>query len=374
MMGAQSLHQNRLDGRGISIAVLDSGFNGYRNELGRALPRGVTVKSFRVDGNLEAKSSLHGLTCAEIVHSVAPGAELLLANWEPDSPKHFLQAVRWAKEQGAKVISCSIVMPGWSDGVGGGEVHRQLREILGDPSDPQTPIFVSAVGNLAERHHRANYRDDGNGWHRFNKRSELKVTPWGSNPVCIELTHSGEAQYRLHVYDGNGREVGTRFGPAAEGVHGHSVRFFPDSMEDYSLRVEKIRGNVETPFRIMVLSADLEESQARGSLSFPADGDRILAVGAVDEREKRISYSGCGGENTKPACVAMVPFPTTVQPAFSGTSAAAPQVAGLIGLLWSSEPKAASGTIRERLLKNCKDLGPNGLDWETGHGLIRAPR
>src|SRR6266542_176992 len=82
----------------------------------------ATVRSFRNDGNLEARDSQHGILCAEVLHALAPEAELLLANWEPDRPDRFLDAVRWAKEQGAKIISCSLIMPSWSDGEGGGAV------------------------------------------------------------------------------------------------------------------------------------------------------------------------------------------------------------------------------------------------------------
>src|SRR5947209_11004517 len=42
-------------GKGIKIAILDTGFRGYRDFLGKALPTNVTVKSFRKDGDLEAR-------------------------------------------------------------------------------------------------------------------------------------------------------------------------------------------------------------------------------------------------------------------------------------------------------------------------------
>ena len=47
----------------------------------------VTVHSFRSDGNLEAKDSQHGILCGEVVHAIAPQAELLFANWDPEQPR-----------------------------------------------------------------------------------------------------------------------------------------------------------------------------------------------------------------------------------------------------------------------------------------------
>src|SRR5438552_2794477 len=92
-LGVDRWHQTGYRGRGVKIAILDTGFRGYRAHLDRALPAQVTPKSFRSDGNLEAKDSQHGILCAEVLHSLAPEAELLLANWEPDRSDQFLDAV-----------------------------------------------------------------------------------------------------------------------------------------------------------------------------------------------------------------------------------------------------------------------------------------
>src|SRR5438105_3434055 len=112
-LGVTRWHADGYRGRGVKVAILDSGFRGYRAHLGKALPARVGVRSFRLDGNLEAKDSQHGILCAEVVHAMAPEAELLLANWEPDRPDKFLEAVRWARQQGARIISCSMIMPSW---------------------------------------------------------------------------------------------------------------------------------------------------------------------------------------------------------------------------------------------------------------------
>ena len=81
----------------MKVAILDSGFRGYRAHLGKALPDTVLVQSFRADSNLEAKDSQHGILCGEVVHALAPEANLLFANWDPDKPEQFLQAARWAR-------------------------------------------------------------------------------------------------------------------------------------------------------------------------------------------------------------------------------------------------------------------------------------
>src|SRR5262249_34188481 len=130
-LGVERWHAEGYRGRGVKVAILDSGFRGYRAHLGHALPDRVTCRSFRPDGNLEAKDSQHGILCGEVIHALAPEAELLFANWEPDRADEFLQAARWAREQGARILSCSLIMPSWSDGEGGGLVHEALAGIVG---------------------------------------------------------------------------------------------------------------------------------------------------------------------------------------------------------------------------------------------------
>ena len=370
--GVQSIHERGVQGKGMRVAVLDSGFRGYREHSGKNLPLQLEVRSFREDGDLEAKSSLHGLLCAEIVHRVAPEAELLLANWEPDSPKHFLKAVQWAKDQGAKIISCSMVMPGWSDGRGHGSVHEELQVILGNTNDPKSVLFIAAVGNLAQRHWQGDFHDDGRGFHEWKRgKSEQELVPWGGAAISVEISSASPEEYRLHIEDRpEGIEVGKRFPLPAKGIHGHALRFLPEVGHHYRLRVERLQEKTE-PFRLIVLGASLEVATRSGSVVFPADGENVLGVGAVDEKGNRLAYSGCGSLNNKPDCVASVPFPTRIEAGFSGTSAATPQVAGLAALYWSLEKDPNPEKIRSRILRSCQDLGEVGVDCETGHGQVR---
>src|SRR5262249_18495226 len=95
-LGIDRWHAAGYRGRGVKVAIPDSGFRGYLHQRGKALPACVTVHSFRRDGNLEARNSQHGILCGEVIHTLAPEAELLFANWEPRRPDRFLEAVRWA--------------------------------------------------------------------------------------------------------------------------------------------------------------------------------------------------------------------------------------------------------------------------------------
>ena len=56
----------------------------------------------------------------------------------------------------------------------------------------------------------------------------------------------------------------------------------------------------------------------------------------------------------------------------SGTSMAAPHVAGAVALIWSLAPHATAERVRSVLLSTATDLGAPGFDLTYGYGLINA--
>jgi subtilisin family serine protease len=382
-LGIERWHRHSRRGQGVKIAILDSGFRDYRNFLGKGLPAKVTVRSFRKDQNLEARDSQHGILCGEILHALAPEAELLLANWETDDAQAFLDAVRWAKAEGAKIISCSLIMPGWSDGEGGGGVHRALQEVLGNGRSARDVMCFASAGNVAERHWFGDFAPNDSGWHQWKDdvtRNVLK--PWGDDRVAVEFYGTVRSTYEIHViHERTGKPVGTATlrMDAAQTWGRAQVRFEPEPDSAYYLRVRRLddrAGSKREAFHVVVLGASLETMTSRGSIPFPGDGATVYAVGAVDAQKRRASYSSCGPNSIlpKPDFVATVPFPSLCrQHPFSGTSAAAPQAAGLAALLWSHYPCWTPNQIHQKMRETALDLGPPGHDYDTGYGLIRLP-
>ena len=383
-------------GQGIKIAVIDTGFRGYRDHLGKTLPAQVRTHCFRDDGNFEAKNSQHGILCAEVLHAVAPQAEIMLVTWEPDSSDSFLNAVRWAKESGARVISCSIIMPSWSDGDGGGEFHRKLKRILAGSSQLDSSfraggtmrprndesagsdrvLFFACAGNTALRHWAGKFHAGVDGFHEWEPgKTGNPVQPWGRERVSVELYGPAECRYEIIVRDENGQEV-SRSHPFP-GSQGPSVaaRFIPLPQSTYQAQVCLTRGKPGN-FHLVVLGGSLGTITSQGSVACPADGPEVIAVGAVTPGGRRLDYSSCGVDYQmlKPDFVAPVPFPTTIRSqAFTGTSAAAPQAAGLAAVLWSRHPKWPAEEVHAALIKSARDVGPPGPDCETGYGLIALP-
>lgn len=378
-LGADRWHAAGFRGQGIKVAVLDTGFRGYRTFLGTVLPPRVTVRSFRDDGNLEGKDSQHGIMCAEAIHALAPDAELLLANWDWDCPDQFLEAVRWARQQGARVISCSCIMPSWSDGDGKGAIHRALAALLGPGSAPDDLLCFASAGNTTDRHWGGTFKDSGDGFHEWQPgRKDNLLSPSGEEPVVLELyAHPGNV-YALYVYDeSTGKEVEhARTTGQREDRSSVAVRFPPHVDRTYRVRVRLLHGP-GGPFHLTTTYGTLSVTIARNNICFPADGATVVAMGAVDDRGQRQPYSACGPNSSrpKPDFVAAVPVPSQLRARpFGGTSAAAPQGAALAALLSSRHPSWSPDQVRAALRTAACDLGPPGHDFETGYGLLRLPR
>jgi len=103
VIGVTSWHNSGLTGKGVKVGVIDLGFQGYSSLLGTELPALVNVRVFGGDIN----SDNHGTACAEIIHDIAPEAELYLAAIS-DMDVDFHNAISWFESQGVDVISSSI--------------------------------------------------------------------------------------------------------------------------------------------------------------------------------------------------------------------------------------------------------------------------
>jgi subtilisin family serine protease len=357
----------------VTVLIVDSGFRGWHSYLGQVLPSAVLTKSFRTDNSLEARDSCHGVLCGEVIHALAPDAELLFANWESDDVASFVHAVEWGKQHGARVLSCSVIMPCWSDGEGGGPIHAALTRVMGTGEAAGDMLGIACAGNTAQRHWSGRFRRGADGCHEWVPGQTWNaVTPWGEDRVSVELCCPLGAGYAVQVVN---TVTGTEIGRAAADPGGFCavVRFVPTSGARYAVRVWP-GTSPAGPFHLSVLSGWLERCTPRGSIPFPADGPEFAAVGAIDGEGHRAAYSSCGpnGARPKPDFVAEVPVWIAAKSSpFSGTSAAAPQAAGLAALVLSRHPDWSPMKVRSALRQAAVDIAPPGHDAETGYGRLR---
>jgi hypothetical protein len=118
-IGGSLSHSQGVTGQGVKIAVIDIGFeNVIQAYLQGELPN-ATTKDFSGLGFYSAGSGEHGTACAEIVHDVAPAAELVLLR--VDAIADLALAVIWSVDNDVDVISHSLGF--LSSGIGDGRAR-----------------------------------------------------------------------------------------------------------------------------------------------------------------------------------------------------------------------------------------------------------
>ena len=122
---------------------------------------------------------------------------------------------------------------------------------------------------------------------------------------------------------------------------------------------------------LIVASAGNNGVQQGDSMTYPAKFKEVIAVGAVDEQNNRASFSSAGTEMDLVAPGVNI-YSTQKDGTYgikSGTSMAAPHVAGVAALLWSKNLKLSNSTISGLLDLSALDIGDATI---YGNGLVDA--
>jgi subtilisin family serine protease len=366
----------------IRVGILDLGFAGHQGLLGRELPASVTARSFHPDG-IDGGGEVHGTACAEIVHDMAPDAQLFLANFETAS-QHG-QAVDWLISQGVNVISYSLGWPNIGPGDGRGPINEHVLRAVGAGIE-----WVGAAGNEARTHWEGTFSDpDGNGFHNFTGTDEGNSVFLRAGDLFIAFLNwddwfSSSQDYDLYIVDPSGRLIafsdnvqsGTQ--PPVE-----LAGLIAPTTGNYFVAIHRFSASrsakLETFFVVTSESVNrLQYVVPAGSLMIPADTPGAIAVGATfwrdDTAEPFSSQGPTSDGRVKPDLAAPDGVDTASYlaegEAFFGTSASAPHVAGAIALLKSSFGIYSLDQVVEILFGRAFDRGPAGKDNQYGEGRV----
>ncbi|NOK58989.1 MAG: hypothetical protein GFH25_541218n20 [Chloroflexi bacterium AL-N10] len=391
------------EGQGVRIGVMDTGFTGYSSLLGTDLPASVQARSF-IDGetSVESGNDPHGTACAEIIHDIAPEAELYLAR--VGTTFDIEEAVNWFISQDVDIISSSIGFYNQTPGDGTGAIADLVSR-----ASQEGILWITAAGNDREAHWSGpftdangdqaldfgdspvNYFVDENGdpaavragfpirvyarwsdWTNVDQDYDLFLVRWNSAEERWEiLSQSTDFQ------DGQAGQRPTEF---VAGVTTGASTFYGYVIARANADDTKpVNFDVFTP---NFLSAFVNVPER--SLANLADVPDAITVAALDITAPypQESYSsegptnGPGGVATggfiKPdiAAFANVSTESYDDPKFNGTSSATPHVAGAAAVVWSANPRYTNGEIELFLRANAVDMGNPGNDSQFGVGRL----
>lgn len=110
------------------------------------------------------------------------------------------------------------------------------------------------------------------------------------------------------------------------------------------------------------------------NILYPAKYNKVIAVGALDEKNERASFSSYGFdmELVAPGVSINSTSLNNQYATSSGTSMSAPHVTGVAALIKSYNNSLTNTQIRNKLRNDAFDLGDNDWDWSYGYGLVQA--
>lgn len=118
---------------------------------------------------------------------------------------------------------------------------------------------------------------------------------------------------------------------------------------------------------LLVASAGNNGYNSKGTITYPAAYDSVIAVGAVDQQNNRASFSSVGRQLELMA--PGVGIQSGGYAVYSRTSMAAPHVTGVAALVWQAKPYLTNIQLRNTLNQTAVPLGDS---FSYGKGLVNA--
>ncbi|PWR75309.1 NosD domain-containing protein [Methanospirillum stamsii] len=380
------------DGSGIIVGVISNGAKGISDAQNTGdLPDNVVV--------LKDGRGSEGTAMMEIIHDIAPNATLLYHDFGGGKDEKFIEAFHNLIQAGASIIVEDVgnyEVPYFEDGT----IAAGINDIL---KNNQEIIIISAAGNFADVHYQGMFLDTGDGYHSFNGSSGIPVTlnPGARLKVVLQWDdpfHAATNDFDLFLYD---LQTNSDISQSSKEQTGVEVAFekldyqnVGDNPQKTEVRIKAKEGTGKNPVLLeLFLMADKEKAEIDKSFLTPDDSifgwsalPGVISVATISADNMEIQKFSSQGHVTisNPALdIRKKPDITGVDyvdvtgsgnfmKKFSGTSAAAPHIAGLLALITSLYPNLSTDEILDALFRSSHDLGEDGWDQIYGYGLADA--
>lgn len=371
-IGAGAFHAAGNRGSGVKIAIIDLGFSGLSQAQARGdLPYSINQND--LTGTGLTSGITHGTAVAEIVHDVAPDAQLYLIKIADEVDLDL--AVTYCLSNGIDIINHSL---GWYNTNfydGTGTVADIARRAIAGGS-----LWINAAGNGAENHWEGTF-SDGNADNWLDQTISFYTT--GGSQIVLFLTWNdwphASSDYDLYLFDPASDLVAssTKHQTGTEEPT-ESIQTTASMSGTYSIRIQ---GTGSRKLELFNLYQSISPVIASSSILAPANVAEVVAVGAISYTQYTTGpqqpYSSQGPTNdgrTKPDLCAPDNVTTGTAPytTFAGSSGTAPHVAGAAALLLSRNPALSELALRTSLLSQTVPMGSANI-YGNGRLYLQPP-
>ena len=405
------------DGSGIKVGVISTGVpNRASVQATGDLPATITIDPVR-SGQL---TNDEGTAMLEIVHDLAPGAELFFSGFismgfdgmgqeiVQFTNNDMVDSINWLVGQGVDIIVDDIQFfnePAFTDGI----VAQAAANAVS-----QDVTFVSAAGNRADRHYQGQFVDSGGGFQDFklgagvDNTLNINVAPNSAVNAWLQWSDplgTSANNYDVSFFDlTTGLFIGTAGADIQDGIGGDDDPIEVASWTNTSaltvqvgLVVQRASG-IDRELEVYItptgVAAD-DDATNTDSLFGHKAVESVITTGAIDATDpgndtirefssrgpstiytdfvaqtstQRVSLDGAAinGVQTQAGQLGFFSNP------FFGTSAAAPHVAGIAALLLNINPLLTPAAISTILANTAVDILAAGYDADSGFGRFDA--
>lgn len=374
--GADVWHAANIKGRGMKVGIIDT-FKDYQQLLGKQLPANTIAKDFSGKGFTRSNSN-HGTSCAQIVHEMAPEAQLYLAHTQLGQAE-LLAAFDWLIAEKVDVISFSVgnfLFP-WD---GKSSLSKKV-----DEAKAKGIVVAVSAANSAQDVYLS--KTTGPGVQDLSKLGEssglrlFSVKGYEGGTIFLTWQNPG-TELAIRILDGSTKkELAVSKRTQSTGTTAVAIPMPDKVLESWLIIVEQLSGP-PTTFRLLI-NGDAYFSPyyrtASGSITEPAAAVGSIAVAAAEVATDQITmYSSWGPtldgrwkpDIAAPTHVGTV-FDKNKPTGFNGTSAAAPHVAGAAALVKSRFPNYTVDQITKFLLDNSVVMKSDSM---TGMNVVGVGR